>query len=77
MRREFIDEDLITWEVHSSTGRFSLPEDGRLVFLCTTDPLRRPRYVPFAGDVAEAEAALGEIGDGRLRELLRQSRELH
>ena len=76
MPRQFIDEDLITWEVHSSTGRFSLPEDGRLVFLCTTDPLRRPRYVPFAGDVAEAEAAVVDISDGKLRELLRQSREI-
>ena len=76
MRREFIDEELITWEVHSSTGRFGLPEDGRLVFLCTTDPLRRPRVAPFAGDVADAEAALTRVNDGELRALLRGSREL-
>ena len=76
MRREFIDEDLLTWEVHSSTGRFGLPEGGRLVFLCTTDPLRRPRYVPFAGDVAEAEAAVADLDDDRLRALLRESHQL-
>ena len=40
MSRQFIDDDLITWEVHSSTGRFSLPQDGRLVFLCVCATIR-------------------------------------
>ena len=76
MSRQFIDDDLITWEVHSSTGRFSLPQDGRLVFLCVTDPERRPRSTTVSGDLVEAEAAVETLSDGRLRELLAASREL-
>jgi hypothetical protein len=76
MSRQIIDEDLITWEVHSSTGRFSLPEDGRLVFLCVTDPSRRPRTTRIEGDLVDAEAVLADAGDARLRQLLAESREL-
>ena len=76
MSRQFIDDDLITWEVHSSTGRFSLPQDGRLVFLCVTDPQRRPRATWIEGDLVEAEAAVASLSDGRLRQLLAASREL-
>jgi hypothetical protein len=76
MSRQFIDDDLITWEVHSSTGRFSLPQDGRLVFLCVTDPERRPRTTRIEGDLVDAEVVLAEAGDSRLRQLLAESREL-
>ena len=76
MSRQFIDEDLITWEVHSSTGRFSLPQDGRLVFLCVTDPERRPRTTYLEGDLVDAEALLADASDSRLRKLLAESSEL-
>ena len=76
MSRQFIDDDLITWEVHSSTGRFSLPEDGRIVFLCVTDPARRPRTTYLEGDVVDAEALLASASDSRLRNLLTESSEL-
>lgn len=76
MSRQFIDDDLISWEVYSSTGRFSLPDHGRLVFLCITQPDRRPRTQVLEGDAADADAAVGSMSDERLRELLASSREL-
>ena len=76
MSRQFIDDDLITWEVHSSTGRFSLPQDGRLVFLCVTQPERRPRTTHLESDLADAEGLLADASDARLRRLLTESREL-
>lgn len=76
MSRQFIDSDLVTWEVHSSTGQFSLPDDGRLVFLCVTDRARRPRSVRLEEDVVDLEAALEELSEGELRALLARSREL-
>lgn len=77
MSREFIDDDLITWEVFSSSGRYGLPDDGRLVFLCITHPERRPRTAPIPGDAVDAEAATETLGDDRLRQLLRSSIELN
>ena len=76
MNRQFIDKDLILWEVHSSTGQFSLPDDGRLVFLCVTDRERRPRSIPMEGDLVDSAAAVESLTDAELRELLERSREL-
>lgn len=76
MTRQFIDNDLITWEVHASTGQFSLPADGRLVFLCVTDRDLRPRSIGYEGDLVETEAALLNLSDAQLRELLERSREI-
>ena len=76
MARQFIDDDLISWEAHSSTGPFSLPEGGRLVFLCVTQPERRPRAVVVPGDAVDAEAAIESVSDDRLRQLLASSHEL-
>ena len=73
MRREFIDGNLITWEVHSSTGEFSLPEEGRLVFLCVTDRAQRPRSVRIEGDVVDSAAAVESLPDDELRRLLAAS----
>ena len=72
----FIDADLISWEAYASTGRFSLPDDGRIVFLCVTQPNRRPRTVLIPGDAVAAGAAVDSVSDQRLRELLAGSREL-
>lgn len=76
MTREFIDDDLILWEVYSSTGEFSLPDEGRLVFLCATDRERRPRTVRYEGDLVEAQSAVAELSDEQLRELLARSRNI-
>lgn len=76
MTRQFIDNDLITWEVHASTGPFSLPADGRLVFLCVTDPDLRPRSIRYEGDLVDTGAAVLNLSDAQLRELLESSREI-
>lgn len=76
MSREFIDDDLILWEVHASTGRYSLPDDGRLVFLCVTDRERRPRSVGYGDDAVAAAAAVQELPDEELRALLARSVEI-
>lgn len=74
--RRFIDADLITWTVHASTGLNSLPDGGRLIFLDTTDPDRRPRAVLFGKNLVDAEASVRSLADEELRALLSQSREL-
>lgn len=76
MSRQFIDSDLLTWEVHASTGRFSLPDQGRLVFLCATEPQRRPRTTRVEGDLVDSEAAVESLPDDELRRLLADSREI-
>ncbi|HEX6926409.1 MAG TPA: hypothetical protein VF167_13390 [Longimicrobiaceae bacterium] len=76
MARQFIDNDLVLWEVYASTGQFGLPTTGQLVFLCATDRTRRPRTVRYQGDLVEAEAALMELSDQQLRELLAKSQEI-
>lgn len=76
MARQFIDKNLVLWQVHSSTGRFGLPEGGRLVFLCISDREQPPRSVPFNGDLLEAEAAMMELTDEELRELLERATEM-
>ena len=76
MTREFIDNDLILWEVYPSTGQYSLPDDARLVFLCVTERERRPRTLRLSEDVVEAGAAVEELSDNQLRELLARSGEI-
>ena len=76
MSRQFIDDDLVQWEVFPSTGLFSLPDDGRLVFLCQSDRERRPRQITTDRDVVDASALLEEVPDSQLRELLSRSREI-
>lgn len=76
MTRKFIDDDLLTWSVHASTGQNSLPDGGRLVFLCVTDRDARPRVARYGDDLVQAEAATGELGDEELRALLRRSHPL-
>jgi hypothetical protein len=76
MSRQFIDDDLTLWEVHASTGQFSLPDHGRLVFLCVTDPQRRPRSVRYQGGLVESEAAVESLPDEELRALLAASEAL-
>lgn len=76
MARQFIDKNLVLWQVYPSTGRFGLPEGGRLIFLCISDRERAPRSVPFDGDMLAAEAAMMELTDEELRDLLERAREM-
>lgn len=79
MSRTFVDENLHTWEVFPSGGRFGLPEQPKIVFLCLSDqsPASRGRYVVLTdGDEATAEDAIVDFPDSRLRELLGESRAL-
>jgi hypothetical protein len=79
MSRTFVDENLHTWEVFPSGGRFGLPERPKIVFLCLSDPspASRGRYVVLPeGDEASAQDTLADLSDTRLRELLAESRAL-
>lgn len=76
MSRTFLDENLLTWEVFSSGGKFGLPERPKIVFLCLSDPspASRGRYVILQdGDAADAQEVVSTASDDRLRELLAES----
>jgi len=79
MSRTFVDENLHTWEVFPSGGRFGLPERPKIVFLCLSDPspASRGRYVVLTeGDEATAQDALADLSDARLLQMLAESRAL-
>lgn len=76
MSRVFIDDDLISWEAYPSGGKFGLAIRPKIIFNCLSQPERRARYVTASGDDADAEETVLELPDERLRELLRESREL-
>ena len=76
MSQTFTDEDLLTWEAFASGGRFGLSVRPRVVFHCVSDTSRPPRVVEVQGDEADAEELVHESGVDRLRQLLRESKEL-
>lgn len=76
MSRVFTDENLLTWEVYASGGKWGLPDRPKIVFQCLSDPDRRARFVHHEGDEADAEEAVHEAREDRLREMLRTSSEL-
>lgn len=76
MSQTFTDEDLLTWEVFSSGGRFGLAIRPRVIFHCVSDPARPPRVVEVSGDEADAEELVHDSEIGQLRQMLAQSREL-
>ncbi len=76
MSRVFLDDNLLSWEVYASGGKFGLPERPKIVFHCLSEPFRRGRYVVHDGDNADAEEAVHSLPEDRLRELLREAREL-
>lgn len=77
MSRTFTDANLLTWEAYASGGKFGLPEQPKIVFLCLSDPDSRARYIRFSeGDEADAEQAVSQMDDQRLRELLATASEL-
>ena len=76
MSRTFVDKDLLQWEAYPSGGKFGLPDRPKIIFNCLSLPDQPARYVHFTGDEADAEEAVGEMSDERLRELLATAREL-
>jgi hypothetical protein len=76
MSQTFTDENLLTWEVFATGGRYGLAVRPKLVFHCLSDRSLRPRFVQLRGDEAGAEEVAHAPGVERLRELLREAREL-
>ena len=76
MSHTFTDENLLTWEAYASSGNFGLAVKPRIVFNCLSDPSLTPRYVERPGDESDAEEQVHELGDDKLRALLRDARPL-
>lgn len=76
MSRVFLDDNLLSWEAYASGGKFGLPEQPKIIFHSLSEPFRRARFVVHDGDNADAEEAVHHAAEDRLREMLRESREL-
>lgn len=76
MSHTFTDENLLTWEAFASSGNFGLAIKPRIVFNCLSDPSLAPRYVERPGDESDAEELVHELGDEKLRALLRDAKPL-
>ena len=76
MSQTFTDENLLTWEAFASGGRFGLSIRPKVIFHCISDRSLRARFVEVQGDEADAEEMIQESGVPRLRELLKESKEL-
>lgn len=74
MAREFMDDDMMRWEVYVSGGQPDGPKAARIYFLSLDSPLARARYVPHESrSVAVAERELRTMSDDELRKLLQAS----
>lgn len=76
MSRTFVDQNLLSWEVYASGGKFGLPERPKIIFLCLSNPAMRARYTVFPGDDAAAAAAMAEMPEPELLNMLAESRPL-
>jgi hypothetical protein len=76
MSQTFTDEGLRTWEAFATAGQYGLSTRPKLVFHCISERTVRPRYVLLEGNEADAEEAVHASDVERLRELLREAREL-
>jgi hypothetical protein len=77
MSRTFTDADLQTWEAFASGGRFGLSIRPRVIFHCVSDQSRAPRVVEIqGGDEADAEEMIHDTEEGRLLQLLADSKVL-
>jgi hypothetical protein len=76
MSRTFIDENLLSWEVYASGGKFGLPDDPKVVFHCQSDPAQRARFVRYGEDNAQAEQAVQSLPDEQLRRMLKEAEQL-
>lgn len=76
MSRVITDQNLLTWEVYSSGGKWGLPLKPKIVFQCLSDPDSLARFVIHEGTEADAEQAVHQSSDEELRALLARSRTL-
>jgi hypothetical protein len=76
MSREFLDEELESWEVYASGGEYGRPVEPKIVFHCRSRPSLRGRYVRHPGDNAEAGALVARASDAELLEMLGRAMEL-
>ena len=71
MSRKITDENFLEWEVYVSGGQPDSTEAARIFFYCLDAPMNPARFVSHdSGNVAEAEAAVMEMSDEQLGELL-------
>jgi len=71
MSRTITDENFLEWEVYVSGGQPDTPEAARIFFYCLDAPMNPARFVTHESrNVAEAEAAVTEMSDEQLGELL-------
>ena len=76
MSQTFTDENLLTWEAFASGGRFGLSIRPKVIFHCLSDPSARARFVEVQGDEADAEELVRESQIERLRQMLKEAKEL-
>jgi hypothetical protein len=76
MAKSILDDGLRRWEAFATTGEGGLPEPGRIVFRCTSDPHRRPRVVAVHGDKSDAEQRVAEGSERDLLALFEGAREI-
>ncbi len=70
MPRIIQDRSFQQWEAFATTGRYGLPQPGRIVFRCCTDRSQPSRVVEIAGDKSDAEALVAGGDDDELLGLL-------
>lgn len=70
MRRTFMDDQFDEWEAYVSGGQPGGSDAARIMFVCTSTPTRRPRFVRHdSGDPAEAEHDLYHKQERDLKQL--------
>ena len=71
MARTITDGNFLEWEVYVSGGQPDSKEAARIFFYCLDAPMNPARFIEHdSRNVARAEAALLEMSDDELRELL-------
>lgn len=74
MSRTITDDNFLAWEVYVSGGQPDSIEAARIFFYCLDAPMNPARFVRHeSGNVAQAEAALLDMSDEQLKELLSEA----
>ena len=74
--RTIQDDNLETWEVYASVGRFGFPDQSNMVFQNLSDRSRRARVAVRPGDKAAVEQEIERLSTAELVELLATTEEL-
>ena len=74
MSRTITADNFLAWEVYLSGGQPDSVEAARIFFYCLDAPMNPARFIRHeSGNVAQAEAALIDMSDEQLRELLSEA----